>query len=74
MALLDDDESKINTTIHGVPIFGKIETIHTFNIPFDEIIICTPNASSSSMRQIVDHCKAIKKPYRTIPTMSELNR
>ena len=72
VGLLDDDESKINTTIHGVPIFGKIESIHTFNIPFDEIIICTPNASSSSMRQIVDHCKAIKKPYRTIPTMSEL--
>tara|TARA_Y100000768_G_scaffold383984_1_gene367119 strand:- start:90 stop:1988 length:1899 start_codon:yes stop_codon:yes gene_type:complete len=72
MGLLDDDESKINTTIHGVPIFGKIETIHTFNIPFDEIIICTPNASSSSMRRIVDHCKVVKKPYRTIPTMSEL--
>ncbi len=72
VGLLDDDDSKINTTIHGVPIFGKIETIHTFNIPFDEIIICTPNASSSSMRRIVDHCKVIKKPYRTIPTMSEL--
>ena len=72
VGLLDDDESKINTTIHGVPIFGKIETIHTFNVPFDEIIICTPNASSSSMRRIVDHCKVVKKPYRTIPTMSEL--
>ncbi len=72
VGLLDDDESKINTTIHGIPIFGKIETIHTFNIPFDEIIICTPNASSLSMRQIVDHCKVLKKPYRTIPTMSEL--
>ena len=72
VGLLDDDDSKLNTTIHGVPIFGKIETIHTFNIPFDEIIICTPNASSSAMRKIVDHCKTIKKPYRTIPTMSEL--
>ncbi len=72
IGLLDDDESKSNTTIHGIPIYGKIETIHTFNIPFDEIIICTPGASSSTMRHIVDHCKAIKKPYRTIPTMSEL--
>ncbi len=72
VGLLDDDDSKINTTIHGIPIFGKIETIHTFNIPFDEVIICTPNASSSAMRRIVDHCKVVKKPYRTIPTMSEL--
>ena len=72
IGLLDDDESKSNTTIHGIPIFGKIEIIHTFNIPFDEIIICTPKASSLEMRQIVDHCKVLKKPYRTIPTMSEL--
>tara|TARA_Y100001970_G_scaffold204703_1_gene249272 strand:- start:1538 stop:3436 length:1899 start_codon:yes stop_codon:yes gene_type:complete len=72
IGLLDDDKSKSNTTIHGIPIYGNIETIHTFNIPFDEIIICTPNASSSVMRNIVDHCKAVKKPYRTIPTMSEL--
>ena len=24
------------------------------------------------MRSIVDHCKATKKPYRTVPTVSEL--
>ena len=57
---LDDDISKIHTTIHGIPVFGKIESIHTFNIPFDEIIICTSAASSSEMRRIVDHCKAKK--------------
>ena len=72
IGLLDDDISKSNSTIHGIPIFGKIETIHTFNIPYDEIIICTPGASGTKMRQIVDHCKVVKKPYRTIPTMSEM--
>jgi len=72
VGLLDDDELKAHTTLHGVPVFGKIENIHTFNIPFDEIIICTSAASSSQMRSIVDHCKATKKPYRTIPTVSEL--
>tara|TARA_Y100001970_G_scaffold15871_1_gene17922 strand:+ start:111710 stop:113611 length:1902 start_codon:yes stop_codon:yes gene_type:complete len=72
IGFLDDDISKIHTTIHGVPVFGKIESIHTFNVPFDEIIICASAASSSEMRRIVDHCKVIKKPYRTIPTVSEL--
>ena len=72
IGFLDDDNSKLNSTIHGIPIFGKIETIHTFNIPFDEIIICMPGASSNTMRRVVDHCKVTKKPYRTIPTMSEL--
>jgi len=69
---LDDDDSKSNSTIHGIPVFGKIDSIHTLNIPFDEIIICMPGASSETMRKIVDHCKVTKKPYRTIPTMSEL--
>ncbi len=72
VGLLDDNPSKIHTTLHGIPVFGKIESIHTFNVPFDEIIICTSAASSSEMRRIVDHCKVLKKPYRTIPTVSEL--
>ena len=72
IGFLDDDGSKLNSTIHGIPVFGKIENIHTLNIPFDEIIICMPGATSATMRKIVDHCKVTKKPYRTIPTMSEL--
>ena len=72
VGFLDDDLSKNHTTLHGLPVLGKIESIHTFNIPFDEIIICTSAASSSEMRRIVDHCKVVKKPYRTIPTVSEL--
>ena len=46
VGFLDDDDSKSNSTIHGIPVFGKIESIHTFNIPFDEIIICMPGATS----------------------------
>ena len=72
VGFLDDDDSKSNSTIHGIPVFGKIESIHTFNVPFDEIIICMPGATSNIMRKIVDHCKVTKKPYRTIPTMSEM--
>ena len=72
VGFLDDDDSKSNSTIHGISVFGKIESIHTFNIPFDEIIICMPGASSETMRRVVDHCKVTKKAYRTIPTMSEL--
>ena len=62
VGFLDDDDSKSNSTIHGIPIFGKIESIHTLNIPFDEIIICMPGATSETMRKIVDHCKVTKNP------------
>ena len=66
VGFLDDDDSKLNSTIHGIPVFGKIDIIHTLNIPFDEIIICTPGATSATMRKIVDHCKVTKnfiEPY-----------
>ncbi len=72
IGVLDDDPNKTNLTIHGIPVLGKIEELHTISIPFDEVLICAPTASSSEMRTIVNHCKLIGKPYRTIPTVYEL--
>lgn len=72
VGLLDDDETKMYTTIHGIQVFGKIAEVHTLNIPFDEILICMPTANSSEMRKIVESCKLTNKPYRTVPTVSEL--
>ena len=72
IGLLDDNQSKLNTTIHGIQVLGKIEEIHSLSVPFDEILICIPTANSSQMRSVVNHCKISKKPYRTVPTVSEL--
>ena len=72
IGLLDDDSNKIHSTIHGVPVLGKIDELHSTPVPFDEILICIPTASSLEMRSIINHCKIVKKPYRTIPTVFEL--
>ena len=72
IGLLDDDPNKTDLTIHGIPVLGKIGELHTIPIPFDEVLICAPTASSNEMRTIVNHCKLIGKPYRTIPTVYEL--
>jgi len=72
IGLLDVNQSKLNTTIHGIQVLGKIEEIHSLSVPFDEILICIPTANSSQMRSVVNHCKISKKPYRTVPTVSEL--
>ena len=72
VGILDDNQSKLNSTIHGVQILGKIEEMHSLSIPFDEILICIPTAKSNEMRNIVDHCEITKKPYRTVPTVAEL--
>jgi FlaA1/EpsC-like NDP-sugar epimerase len=72
VGMLDDDQSKLNTTIHGIQVLGKIEEISSITILFDEILICIPTANSSQMRNIVDHCEITEKPYRTVPTVAEL--
>ena len=72
IGLLDDDPSKIGTTIHRIPILGKIEDLHTISTSYDEILICIPTATNTQMRSIVTQCKVVGKPYRTIPTVYEL--
>jgi FlaA1/EpsC-like NDP-sugar epimerase len=72
IGLLDDDSNKVNSTIHGVPVLGKIDDLHTIQAPYDEILICAPTATSTEMRSIVNHCKLVGRPYRTIPTVYEL--
>ena len=72
IGLLDDEPNKVNSTIHGVPVLGKIADLHTIQAPYDEILICAPTATSTEMRSIVNHCKLVGRPYRTIPTVYEL--
>ena len=72
VGILDDDTSKTGATIHSVPILGSIDELPNFNIPFDEIIICLPTATNVEMRRIIAICKSVGKPYRTVPTYSEL--
>ncbi len=72
IGLVDDDDTKIGATIHGVPILGSINKLPDLRIPFHEVIICIPSATSDEMRRIIAICKSIEKPYRTVPTFSEL--
>ena len=72
VGLVDDDPSKFGATIHGVPILGPLQRLDKFDITFDEIIICIPSATREEMRRIISICKSVDKPYRTVPTFSEL--
>ena len=72
VGIVDDDKLKIGATIHGIPILGRINTLSNIEIPFDEIVICIPTATNEEMRRIVAICKSTEKPYRTVPTFSEL--
>ena len=72
IGIVDDDGSKVGATIHGVPILGPVDEIVKLKIPFDEIVICIPTATNIEMRRIIAICKSTEKPFRTVPTFSEL--
>ena len=72
VGIVDDDRFKIGATIHGVPIIGSIDKLSNLDILFDEVVICISRATNEEMRRIVAICKSTGKPYRTVPTLSEL--
>ena len=72
VGIVDDDDSKVGATIHGVPILGSIDELDNLKVPYDEIIICITSATNIQMRRIVSICKSTGKAYRTVPTFSEL--
>ena len=56
----------------GVPIITSVKNIYSLSIRFDEIYICVPSANRLEMRRIIEHCKKTNKPFKTLPSISEL--
>jgi len=72
IGFLDDDKDKIGSRLHDVPVLGSIDILPDLNLDYDEIFICTPSANRVQMSRIIDICKGTKKPFKTLPSISEL--
>jgi len=74
IALVDDDPSKLNRTIHNVRIKGNTgdicRLVHSENI--DEVVIAIPHATSSDLKRIVSACEKCGVPFRIVPGPKEL--
>ena len=70
--ILDDNQNKVGQRLHGVPIIGTINSLSTLNVDFDEVYICLPSADRKQMLRIVNECKKTRKPFKTLPSISEL--
>ena len=71
VAVLDDDEAKLNMKIHNVPIMGAIKDIEKvcINQNISEIIIALPSASKKRIREIVEECKVTKCKIKILPAL-----
>ena len=72
VGFLDDDKVLHQREIHGIKVLGKINDLSEFVDEYDEALICCPNANRKNLHRIIDICKAVGKPFRTLPSVSEL--
>jgi FlaA1/EpsC-like NDP-sugar epimerase len=72
LGFLDDDDRKKGATLHGVKVFGRVSDADSLPFEFDEFLITAPSATGPEMRRIVEQCKTVNKPYKTVPDLSEI--
>ena len=73
VGIVDDNIDKIGRQIHGIPVICSVSNIVNLEIDFDEIYICIPSATSQQLKKIiVEECKKTNKPFKTLPSLSEL--
>jgi FlaA1/EpsC-like NDP-sugar epimerase len=74
VGLLDDDSTKQNQEIHGVPVIGYISDLPEVleNRAVDEVIFAIPSAPGRVVRLVNDACRLKGIPSRTMPGIYEL--
>jgi FlaA1/EpsC-like NDP-sugar epimerase len=74
IALVDDDARKRNMRLHGVRVLGSSRDLRHLlraHKP-DEVIIAMPGASGEKRQEIVNVCRGVGVPVKTLPAMREL--
>jgi FlaA1/EpsC-like NDP-sugar epimerase len=74
VCFLDDASGKQHQTIHGLPVFGPIETLPEVvkSQSIQEILIAIPSATGTQMRRIVELCEACDVTFKTLPSLGSI--
>jgi len=75
-AIFDDDPSKAQTSIHGIPIVGDLTHFQrsATELNLNELILAMPTADPVRTRAVVGLCRKMRIPVRTIPTLHHVAR
>jgi FlaA1/EpsC-like NDP-sugar epimerase len=74
IGLVDDDPRKKNMRLHGVRVLGTTQDLpHLMsdNRP-DELVIAIPSAAGETRQRIVNICRDVGVPVKTLPSVHEL--
>ncbi|WP_094549355.1 polysaccharide biosynthesis protein [Petroclostridium xylanilyticum] len=74
VVIIDDDEKKHGSHIHGLTVKGDKRKIQEIAEQYriDEIIIAIPSATRSQLKEILDECKKTRCKLKTLPALHEL--
>jgi FlaA1/EpsC-like NDP-sugar epimerase len=74
VGLLDDDASKRNLKLGGVPVLGPIDDLSLFASRFgvSKVLIAIPSAIGTEMSKIIDICMQSGLSFRAVPSLSDL--
>lgn len=74
IGFIDDDQSKQNISIHGIPVLGRVEELAQVCLEhkIDEIAIAMPSATPHQLRRVIQVCEGTKVRFRTVPSITDI--
>ncbi len=74
VGFVDDDETKLNRSINGVPVLGVCREIPKIcnDNKITNIIVAVPSCEEDEKRKIIDYCSDTSCKIKIIPYLSEL--
>lgn len=74
VGFVDDDETKLNRSINGVPVLGVCREIPKIcnDNKITNIIVAVPSCEEDEKRKIIDYCSDTTCKIKIIPYLSEL--
>ena len=74
LSFLDDDPSKRDRSIHGVPIIGVIDDVESIlkRCKVDSIIIAIPSADNTLIRRILAKVEELNIKVQTLPSFADV--
>jgi FlaA1/EpsC-like NDP-sugar epimerase len=74
VAFIDDDSLKVGTKIYGIPVVGRTESLAEVAAKYGaaQALITISNAPGSTIRAIVERCRAAGLEAKVVPGLHEI--
>lgn len=76
VALADDNSQKWGRTLFGIPVLGPTRELARIasQAGAEAILVCIPSATHAQIHEILNTCRQLNLPVRSLPSLSELIR